>query len=241
MTSYSKVTVSRLFASQMAIICLFLPASHLVAKEKIESRQAIYKAASQYIENQFDESYKLDIQIGYLDKRLRLASCQQPLDAFFPAQRHHLGATSVGIRCSEPGWKVYVPVQIRAYTSIITTKHPLPRGTILSQSDLQIEKREISRYRAGIFKKLEQVVGMMAKRAMVQGTVLTPTLVEPKRLVKRGQFVTILAETGGLLIRVKGEALMDGHHGQTVQVKNSRSGRKFSAEVVAPHTVRVKM
>lgn len=237
----SPLAISRRFVTYLAICCLLLTATSLAAKEQLESRESIIKTTRQFIEAKLGDNYELNIQLGYLDKRLRLVKCHQPLEAFFPVRKHNLGATSVGVRCAQPGWKVFVPVQIKAYTKIITARQSLPRGTILQNSDLRIEKREISRFRSGVFTRKSEVIGMTIKRAIASGSVLTPRLVQPRQLVKRGQSVTILAESGGLLIRVKGEALMDGHHGQSIQVKNSRSGKKFTAEVVAIQTVRVKM
>jgi flagella basal body P-ring formation protein FlgA len=82
---------------------------------------------------------------------------------------------------------------------------------------------------------------MVLKRPMPSGSVFTPREVMPKRLVRRGEPVMILAQSGGMTVRVEGEALMDGHHGQMIRVQNSRSGREITAEVIAASTVRVKM
>jgi flagella basal body P-ring formation protein FlgA len=106
---------------------------------------------------------------------------------------------------------------------------------------LQYVRQDISRYYAGVFTQSEDLVGMVAKRSIRHDAVITPKMVKPKRLIKRGDMITIIAESNGLRIHTKGEALMDGHRGQIIQVKNQRSGRQVSAEVIAQSTVRVKL
>jgi flagella basal body P-ring formation protein FlgA len=58
-------------------------------------------------------------------------------------------------------------------------------------------------------------------------------------MVMRGQHVTIIAESGGLDLRVKGKALMDGRQGQTIQVKNLSSQKLIYAQVVGTGMVKV--
>ena len=235
------VPIFRLMVIQMAVFCLLLPVANSAPGFPTQSRDSVYAIAKQFVGDQFSDLYKIQLQLGYLDKRLQLARCEQSLEAFFPVRKHPLGATTIGVRCPKPAWKVYVPAQIKAYTKVVTLKQPVTRGAILALSDLAIETREISRFRSGVYKNPNQVAGMMLKHSLAQGSVLTPSAVKPKQLINRGQLVNIIAESGGLAIRVKGEALMDGHHGQTIQVKNIRTGKKLSAEVIALHTVRVKM
>ena len=130
---------------------------------------------------------------------------------------------------------------IHAYVPVLTASRPLAKDTVLAASDITLRKREISRYRSGVFKDKQQLIGMVLKRPLADGSVITPRQVMPKRLVRRGEPVIIMAKTGGMTVRVQGKALMDGHNGQMIQVRNTRSGRKLQAEVIATATVRVKM
>lgn len=211
------------------------------AGSSIENPQHLIRVADKFIHHEYDHKYELTVEFGYLDTRLQLEKCQQELEAFFPPRKHELGATSVGIRCDQPSWQVYIPVEIHAYAEVLTTSRPLAKDTILAAEDISRSKREISRYRSGIFEDAEQLIGMVVKRPMPSGSVFTPREVMPKRLVRRGEPVMILAQSGGMTVRVEGEALMDGHHGQMIRVQNSRSGREITAEVIAASTVRVKM
>lgn len=80
---------------------------------------------------------------------------------------------------------------------------------------------------------------MEAKRNIKTGQVLTPSLVKAQKLVLRGQHITIVAQNGGLNLRVKGKALMDGQQGQTIKVKNMNSKKLIYARVVSAGIVKV--
>lgn len=206
-----------------------------------QDHAALQKAAQLFIDEYYDDSHDVHVKTGYLDRRLRLARCASKLHTFLPSNKPPLGATSVGIRCTSPVWKVHLPVQVRVYRQVVVTKQPLARHAMIQATDLQLQKREISRYYRGTYSDPEQLVGMVVKRPIRQDTVLTPPLVKPRRLVNRGQPVTIIADWQGLRIRARGEALSDGHRGQIIRVENARSGKAVSAEVIGPSTVRVKM
>ena len=235
-------TRSGLLTPLLVAMCCLLslpPLTH--ADSAFEGRARLMQAADQYIHHAYDDKYEVTVDFGYLDSRLHLEKCLQPLEAFFPSTMQNLVASSVGIRCTQPNWQVYIPVQIQAYSQVLIASRPLAKDTIIATADITRGKREISQYRSGVFNHKQQLLGMVLKRPLPEGSVITPRDVTPKQLVRRGEPVIILAETRGMTVRVQGEALMDGKSGQLIQVRNTRSGRKLTAEVIATSTVRVKM
>lgn len=225
----------------VAICCLFGTSHAVAANSGFESPARLMLTAKQYIHASYAHKYDISVDFGYLDSRLHLARCQQALEAFFPPGLSNLIATSVGIRCGQPNWQVYIPVNIHAYTQVLTASHPLAKDTVLAETDLKLRKREISQFRSGVFTHKQELIGMVLKRPLAEGSVFTPRTVTPKQLVRRGEPVIIMAQSNGMTVRVQGQALMDGQHGQMIQVRNTRSGRKLVAEVIATSTVRIKM
>ena len=224
----------------MTIACLFftVPA---YAQKQWQSHRDLEVAATKFLHQHFDKHYTLKLKFHKLDKRLLLAKCQQALRVFLPSNREPLGSASLGIRCTQPHWKIHIQVKVKAYTQVLVANRPIAKNSVIGQADFQFERQDISRYPAGVFTSADNLIGMVAKRSIRHTAVITPRMVKPKRLVNRGDIITIIAEIGGLKIRTTGEALMNGHQGQIIQVKNNRSGRRVSAEVVARSTVRVKM
>ena len=224
----------------MAIACLVF-VGPVYGKNSWQTQADLEMAAKTFLYQHFADRYELKIEFGNLDKRLRLARCKQKLRVFLPVNKQPVGSVSLGIRCTNPGWKVHLPTKVKAFTDVLVASRPIVKNSVIQLSDLQLVRQDIGRYYSGVFTNPENLVGMVAKRSIRHDTVITPRMVKPKRLVKRGDTITIIAESNGMSIRTTGEALMDGHHGQIIQVKNKRSGRQVSAEVIARLTVKVNL
>ncbi len=224
----------------MAVFALYLTGNAL-AKPIYQSHTSLQQVIKTYLQDNYADKYELSLKFGRLDKRLRLKKCTTELQVFTTSNKEPVGPTSIGVRCENPGWRVRVPVHVHAYTDVLVAKHPIPRGEMITQSHLSFVRHDVGRYHAGVFTDINSLLGMIAKRPIRNTAVITARMVKPRLLVSRGEMITIIAEGNGLKIRTSGKALMDGHRGQVISVKNTRSGRKLSGEVVARSTVRVKM
>ncbi len=82
---------------------------------------------------------------------------------------------------------------------------------------------------------------MLAKRTIAAATIITPGMVQAPKLIKRGERVTVVAETGGLKIRTVGKALSDGKSGDVIRVQSERSRRVVDGIVVSQGVVKVTL
>jgi len=166
------------------------------------------------------------IEAGFLDPRLRLPRCSQPLDAFLNPGADVNRITTVGVRCAgEKPWKVYVPVSVVATANVaIATRH-LPRGSVITADSLRLERREVTHMRSGYFGSVESALGLKVRQPILKGRALTPNQLEADHVVRRGQSVTLVVSSGGLKLNMSGKALIDGAIGQRIRVENSSSGR----------------
>ncbi len=124
-----------------------------------------------------------------------------------------------------------VPVQITLYDSVLVTARRLKRHTIISQSDLTLERCKIDLGRITPFTDLGDVVGKRTSRALIAGKVVESSMVEENPLVKRGDRVTVRFLTGSLLLTTIGEALEDGWKGRPVRIKNLSSKKQITGVV----------
>lgn len=232
-----------LFAAYLAICLLFLavPLVKAAADER-HSLADVELAIKQFVNKQFANSLKVETVVNKFDPHLRLAKCNQPLEIFYPARARRMGPTTVGVQCMVgKSWKIFVPIQVKVFAPAVVSKQSLPRGSILTSEDLKLVKREVSSAMYGHFASIKQLEGMELRISMAQGQIIGPRAIKPRHLVKRGDIVTVIAESNGLHIRIKGKALMNGYHGQSIRVKNTRSDRVLQGEVVAVRTVRINL
>lgn len=185
----------------------------------------------------------LDIEVipGRLDPRLRLRQCEQGVEAYLGPSSRMLGNTTVGVRCAGPvQWSLFVPVEIVVRGAVVVVTQALPRGTVLEPGHIRLQTQDLSGLNSGYLSSLEAAQDSVLRRAVQLGTVLTPQMLEPRRLVQRGQQVLILVENAQVAVRAEGEALENGSMGERVRVRNSRSSRIIEGVVVAPGVIRVE-
>lgn len=184
----------------------------------------------------------IDINVGRIDRRLKLVTCQQAPVAFLAPGAKLQGKLTVGLRCLGPKpWTVYVPAHIKIFADVIAATQPLLRGTDISAADIMLVRQELSQLRSGYFTKKEAVIGKILTQNLAAGHAITPKRIKAAILVRRGEKVTIVVSVGTLKVRGKGEALNDAARGELISVRNSQSKRIIQGIVTKPGTVTVKM
>lgn len=211
--------------------------------EAIQDIGAIRAAAEQFIKAQpIDTGIRSEAQAGVLDPRLRLPHCDQDLQAFLPPGGRTVGNTTIGVRCTGGNtWSVYVPVRVSAFADVVTASRPVERGTTLSAADLRHERRDLGTLSYGYVLHTEQAAGKRVLRGLSEGTVLTPAILAAPQWVKRGERVTVLAQAGGMEVRMTGEAMMDGTEGAVVRVRNLNTARVIEGTVIAQGVIQVRL
>jgi len=226
-----------------ALLTLAGSPAHATPDQLEQNHGSIRKAARDLLTKlTADQAISPEIEIGALDPRLHLTACDRLLEAFLPTGTSPEGRTAVGVRCTgAKPWSLYLSSNVRTFAKVLVTTQSLRRGAQLQASDLAFEVRETSNLTASAVSDLERTVGMLLKRPLAAGAVITGSALEAPRLVRRGQTVTIIAEVAGLVVRSAGKALADGASGDLIRVRNPFSKQVIQGLVTSPGVVRVQM
>lgn len=186
---------------------------------------------------------KTEIHIGDIDNRLKLAFCRQPMQVSDNQNSRLPGNISLLVSCKQTDkpWKIYIQANVRAFKNIIIAKSTIIRGELITAKSLIFQRTDITNLNGNYLTEDRQVTGMMAKRTIQQGQIIKPYLLAKSRLIKRGEQVTILVETKGISVRMRGKALNDGTNGDRVRVMNTRSKRIVEGIAIRPGIVQIKM
>ncbi len=96
--------------------------------------------------------------------------------------------------------KVRVTAKIDRRIPVFFTSRPIDRHQIISENDVFMEERRISDLPQKVIWELEDVIGKRARRNIPANTILRKNLLEHSSLIKKGDLVTILAESKTLKI-----------------------------------------
>jgi flagella basal body P-ring formation protein FlgA len=170
------------------------------------------------------------LQVGPIQPNLQLHHCDNAVQSAIAPGLRAPGRILVELRCEgRPGpganWHLYVPVRIVGTSAVVIAAHALVVGMVLTAKDLTVEQRDITALPPGYLNDPNIAVGLTASRAISGGTVLTNQQLLGTRAVQRGQTVTLIADRGGMSVRMAGRALSDGLINQRIRVENLSSGK----------------
>ena len=179
------------------------------------------------------------LQVGPVQPRLQLPRCEDVKAGIAPGLRDR-SRVLVELRCEgRTTWHLFVPVKIVGTSPVAVAAHAIVAGTVLTAQDLAVEERDLIGLPPGYLDDPAIAVGLTASRGISGGAVLTNQQLLAAKAVQRGQTVTLVANGGGMSVRMAGRALADGLINQRVKVQNLSSGKIVEGIARSEQTVEI--
>lgn len=121
---------------------------------------------------------------------------------------------------------------------IAVLNRDVPRGEVITAMDVAFASLSEAAGRDALTDP-EALIGKTAKRPLRAGAALRAGDVMDTPAVKRGEVVTLIYESGGLRLSLRGRALADGAVGSMVRVANIQTNKVLEAIVDGQGTARV--
>ncbi len=209
-----------------------------VCAQQVQTPQSIAATAKSFLEHHHNAGQNdVDIQIGGIDPRLRLAPCSQQLQGFIPPNTQLKGNAIVGVRCvGIKSWHIYLPVQIKVTQNVLVFKRSLKKGHVISAQDVTLRKQDIALLRGDPIDNPKAFIGSTLKRNVRSGEL---AFTHFACMVCKGEKLKIIAKNQRLSVSMEGNALEDGFMGQRVRIKNIGSSKILSGTVIAKNKVAV--
>ena len=198
--------------------------------------------ASHYRDVFGDEAFEanVEVSVGTLDSRLRLVDCRDDLAFKLIEPPHNAHNVTIKTSCEhDQPWTVYIPATISVYEEIVVANRSLTRGDILSEDDLSFKRVNTSSIGRGLINDIASVNGFELKRPVRAGETIRSNYLKKPDIVLKGQLVVMSAKSRFLSVETTGVALVNGHIGERIKVKNDKSNRVIDAQVVGPGKVSV--
>lgn len=211
---------------------------------EIQALPSIITSAELFLQDtvQDQQRGRVEVVMGRLDPRLRLTKCAQDLEAFQPSGARHTGRTSVGVRCTDAtGWTIYVPAEIHIFGKALVATRTLARSAGLTPEDVKLVETDLSGLGHGYLQDPLDIEGMVTRRPLAAGTVLTPAMVKAPLLVKRGDRVRLVSGEGPIQVEMLGEAVEAAARGERVRVRALDSKRIVEGWVVSASVVKMTL
>jgi flagella basal body P-ring formation protein FlgA len=135
--------------------------------------------------------------------------------------------------------RFWVKAEIRVFDEVVVSSSPLANHELVDAQNVRLERRDVSALNSRPFKRVEDVAGQQATRAIEVNEILTQKSLDRPTLMRRGSLVTLVYETDALRVESPGLTVEPGRVGDAIQVKNPSSGKMLRGVVVDERTVRV--
>jgi len=202
--------------------------------------QLISEVAS-FLQQQYEQSdADIEIQVTRLDSRLRLASCDQPIEFNLRDNGATGGNVSVHTRC--PGanpWALYISASIKVMQGVVIANRNIPKGTVLSLQDFDTQLRDTANLANSYVLEASQLIGKVTARNIRAGEALRYAQVSEPIAVKRGDTLMVEAQAGSVVVSTQAVAMADGRIVDQISVRNPQTERIVRVEIMGPGRGRV--
>lgn len=114
-----------------------------------------------------------------------------------------------------------IRVKIQKFKSIPISLRVIRIGEIITENDIEYRRIDISNYNENELAQDNSIIGKIARNGIPKGSPFKMQDLSSQTLIKRGQIVTIVAQSGAVIIKTLGTALQDGGEGDIVRVKRN--------------------
>lgn len=135
---------------------------------------------------------------------------------------------------------VRITGQLVETVDVVVPRRAIARGETLTKSDVVVERRARDGQPGDMIADARGAVDKVARRALMAGAPLRNGDVQREEIVGKGDIVTIVYESPGLLISMRGRASEAGAMGDVVNVSNPQSKRVLQGTVSGPGRVTVQ-
>ena len=186
-------------------------------------------------------SLRMEVSVGALDSRLKLAPCGN-VEAYLPPGSRLWGRTRVGLRCvdSMARWNVSMPASVKAFGTAWVIRGQVQSGSVISESDVVEAPVDWAEDPHPVLRDRNLWVGQVATRTLSTGQTLRQDMVKPALAFQAGTQVRVVAQGAGFQISGDAQALSAGVVGQMARVK-MENGRVATGTVLDTRTVQIDL
>lgn len=197
--------------------------------------------ATQAVQSTSAAPLRLEVKVGSLDGRLKLAPCGN-VEPYLPPGSRLWGRTRVGLRCVDgvSRWNVSLPVVVNAYGNAWVIKGSIPAGAVLTEDDVVEAEVNWAEESSPVLRDRSLWVGQIATRQLMTGQAVRQGMVKPAQVFQAGTQVRVVAQGAGFQVSSGAQALSAGVVGEVARVR-LENGKVASGKVLDMRTVKIDL
>lgn len=151
--------------------------------------------------------------------------------------RYEARLTLSGATDGMDGWTVTGSIVEMREIAVPTTD--IERGEAIQAKDLVIVKRPAAQVAADVVRPLSDLIGMVPRRALKAGEFIRSADLAKPILVEKSALVSVIYQTRGLTLSMRGRAQASGSQGDIIKVQNLQSKKIVEGVVTGPGQITI--
>jgi len=135
----------------------------------------------------------------------------------------------------------YVPVRLHWWAQAVVVIKTVPARTLLLQDMMKRTRTDIAGHSGHWSDNTRDLIGMRLTRPLPKGEVILSSHIKRPPMIKRGDVVQIILDTGRIHVRSEGKAMRNASRGERILVKNLRSNEVIQAIAEKTGVVRISL
>jgi flagella basal body P-ring formation protein FlgA len=217
----------------------------VIGESQVVSAQTLIEKGINAIRDQVGPNVKHeDLNIFYVGREqdVTIPVGNATLSTSLPYGIRYNTPTTVMVSISVNGQvitKVGLKFKVNLYRQVAVAASQVNAREIFTEDDLRYERMDTGQIAAGFFTDKNKILGLMARRLITPGMVITDSMVSKPVIVKRGNMVTLTAFIGNIEVIASGQAMQDGYENQLIRIKNVSSNKIVLGKVIDEDKVQV--
>ena len=163
---------------------------------------------------------RVEIVVGVLDPRLRLAPCDR-IEPYLPPNVRLWGKSRIGLRCKEGrvAWNVYLPITVKVWGRALVAPAGATAGSIIQGADLDEAEVDLAEESTPTFLDKKLVAGRTLAQPLRPGQAVRQGHIKLRQWFAAGETVKLVAAGDGFALEGAGQAITNGIEGQPARVR----------------------
>lgn len=223
---------ARIAAALLSALLVAAPGAAAAARGAQANPQAAAAsdAIHRLIADEIGGQRRIEVRVGQLDPRLRLAACARA-EPFVPHGARLWGRSSIGVRCVDgASWTVMLPVTISVFDEVLVANATMAAGSVPTPADFRLQEVDLTRQHGALVTDPAQLDGRVLARALAAGQPLREDAMKLPPVFSSGDPVPLLVAGQGFTITSDGIAMGSAGEGQRLRVRTN-NGRIVVGQV----------
>lgn len=137
--------------------------------------------------------------------------------------------------------RTQVKGRIYEMIALPVAQHHVHPGEVIRARDIGWRNVRSNQATYNTINSLDELVGQSARRPLIAGRLIKRTDVMPRRLVEKGDFVTVHFRSKSMSLTYRGLAMEHGARNDVIRIRNPRSKKIIEGKVVGPNIATIQL